>query len=177
MKYKAQYTPKMFNLLMLYNEINTQNPIHEDSVYGIYKHAHPETYQRIMNIIDMSPSSALDYAINFYYNEYYSQLSCNEIYDESLILNLIDIAYNFQSKHTALILLQKSINELLNKKVVELDGVLGDVMRHELSKIDQHRLNEVLIDIRKSHTSLLLRGRPLNEHILDKMIKHADQFH
>lgn len=172
---KVMFTSKMFNLLMLHNEIDVINPVQPDTVYGISKHIHPEIYRRILNVINIAPEDANQLAISFYYNTHFKPLKCDYLYSESLALNLLDIAYNL-GNDTAISLLQMSLNIIFDKKVVDINGSIGDITLHNLNKIDQNELNNILVNVRKDYTNKMLASRPMNNQLIAKMNVRADRF-
>ena len=172
---KIMFTRKIFNLLMLHNEIDVVNPIQQNCVYGIHKDVEPEIYDRIMRVIGISTEDSLGMATNYYYNTYFKPLKCDELYNEMLALQLMDIAYN-TTVPAAISLLQKALNIMYDKKVVEMDGTMGDITIHVLNNTNQEVLNNILVNTRKEYVTALLAGRPMNGQLIIKMNSHADKF-
>jgi len=160
---------------MLHNEIDVINPIQQNTVYGIHKDNEPAIYDRILNMIEIAPQDSLGIATYYYYNTYFKPLKCDELYNEILALQLIDIAYSTNIE-TAISLLQKSLNILYDKRIVEIDGTMGNIMIHTLNNTDQNQLNNILVYVRKEYFTNLLAGRPMNGQLIVKMNSHADKY-
>ena len=175
----AQFTKEMFDRLMTWEGgySNHPNDAGGKTLYGIAYNASPTAFDQVFKLWDngKNPTAALEFAKSHYEKNYFNACSANKINDSHLAEQVFDIAVNM-GVGRAVRMLQDSVNNIMGKDTLKVDGVLGPKSQEMINALNVIQLNNELVEERVNFYNRLVTMKPKNKVFLKGWLRRANSF-